>query len=107
MLCWYLWIGCDPWFLRMYLFIPLSICLTFLGGMVLSLFEKDCLFQRILLFFGGMTLELYLFHEKVLAVLQTFLFPNWAGTWQVNALAVGLSIVLAWGLCRVCDKIRK
>lgn len=105
--CWYLWIGCDPWFLRMYLFVPLSISLTLLGSMVLSLFKKEHPIQRVLLFFGGMTLELYLFHEKVLAVLQTFLFPNWAGTWQVNALAVGLSIVLAWGLCRVCDKIRK
>lgn len=107
LLCWYLWIGCDPWFLRMYLFIPLSICLTFLGGMVLSLFEKECLFQRILLFFGGMTLELYLFHEKILGILSKHVFPNWAATWQVNALAVALSIVLAWILCRVCKKIKK
>lgn len=107
LVCVYLWLGCDPWFLRMYLFIPLSVSLTLLGSMALSLFQKEHPIQRALLFLGGMTLELYLFHEKVLALLQKFLFPNWVGTWQVNALAVGLSIVLAWCLCRACDKIRK
>lgn len=103
-LCWYLWIGCDPWFLRMYLFIPLSICLTFLGSMALSLLEKECLLQRVLLFFGGMTLELYLVHEKVLAALKT-VFPN--HNLAVNGLAVALAIVLAWVLCRLCEKIKK
>lgn len=105
LLMWYLWIGCDPWFLRMYLFIPLSISLVCLGSIVLSLLRKENIIQRVLLFFGGMTLELYLVHEKLLAFLTQWVFPNWAGTWQLNGLAVLLAVALAWCLKKLCDGI--
>lgn len=101
--CWYLWIGCDPWFLRMYLFIPLSISLTLLGSIVLSFLNKESLIQRFLLFFGGMTLELYLVHEKLLAALGQ-VFPN--HNLLVNGLAVLLAVALAWLLKRLCEKIK-
>lgn len=104
LLMWYFWIGCDPWFLRMYLFTPLSICLIWLGSIALSFLHKETLLQKILHFFGGMTLELYLVHEKVLAALKT-VFPN--HNLAVNAFAVALSIVLAWMLRRLCEKIKK
>ena len=101
MLMWYLWIDCDPWFLRMYLFTPLSLCLVFLGSIVLSFLRKDGVIQRFLLFFGGMTLELYLVHEKLLAALRP-VFPN--HNVAVNGLAVLLAIGLAWCLKRLCER---
>lgn len=106
LVCWFLWVICggDYWFFRMYLFIPLSISLTLLGSMVLSWIPERHLIQRVLLFFGGMTLELYLVHEKLLAGC-TQCFPNHAGSWEVNGLAVLLAIALAWCLRKVCSKI--
>lgn len=102
--CWYLWIDCDPWFLRMYLFIPLSVSLTLFGSIALSFLDKETIIQRILLFFGDITLELYLVHEKLLSFLSEQVFPNWVGTWQINGLAVLLAIALAWGLRKLCGK---
>lgn len=106
-LCWFLWLICggDYWFLRMYLFIPLSVSLTLLGSIVLSLIPERNPIQRVLLFFGGMTLELYLVHEKLLAVLGQQVFPNHAGTWELNGLAVLLAILAAWCLRKLCGKI--
>ncbi len=99
--CWYLWIGCDPWFFRMYLFIPLSISLTLFGSILLSNISKNNPIQRILHFFGGMTLELYLVHEKLLSAL-TYLFPN--HTIAANALAFLLAVALAKLLRNLCEK---
>lgn len=104
LLMWYLWIGCDPWFLRMYLFVPLSMCLVWLGSILLSFLPKEHPIQRFLLFFGGMTLELYLVHEKLLAALRT-VFPN--HNLGANGLAVLLAIALAWCLKKLCDGIGK
>ena len=103
LLMWYLWIDCDPWFFRMYLFLPLSISLTCFGSIVLSFLRKDGVIQRFLLFIGGMTLELYLVHEKLLAALRTVILNH---NLAANALAVLLAVALAWLLKRLCEKIK-
>ena len=109
LVCWFRWVICpgSVWFLRMYLFIPLSISLTVFGSVVLSFVRKESIFQRFLLFFGGMTLELYLLHEKLLSFLTQWVFPNHAGTWEINGLAFLLTVAGAWCLHRLCSAISK
>ncbi|MCD7786206.1 MAG: acyltransferase family protein [Oscillospiraceae bacterium] len=100
LLCWYLWIFCDPWYLRMYLFLPLSAALCLGGGILLSFVPTSCVAKRLLLT-GGVTLELYLMHEKLISVL-TWLFPNHAATWHLNLAALLLAAVSALLLHRFC-----
>ena len=54
-----------------------------------------------------MTLELYLVHEKILAVLSKALFPNHAGSWAINLLAFALAVAAAWCLRKLCTAIAK
>ena len=105
--CFLLWGVCggDWWFLRMYIFIPLSLSLILLGSVVLSFIPKETILQRGLLFLGGMTLELYLVHEKLLALLSGLL-PQW-NLWGLNGLAVAFSIAVAWCLRKLCDQISR
>ena len=107
LVCWYLWIGCEPWFLRMYLFLPLSMALVLLGALGLSRLPAGSPPERCLLWLGDMTLELYLVHEKILAVLQKVLLPGLAGTWTVNLLAFALAVAAAWCLRKLCTAIAK
>ena len=56
------------------LFCPLAIAITFLLGSVFESFPRAC--RKVFTFLGGITLELYLVHEKLLGVFQHLLTPN-------------------------------
>ena len=103
---WAVW-NAQYWYLRMYLFLPMSIALILFGSIVLSLLPADNPLERVLLYLGGMTLEIYLVHEKWLAFLSASVFPNHAGTWEINGLAVLLSILTARGLVWLTGHITK
>lgn len=103
---WAVW-NADYWYLRMYLFLPMSIALILFGSIVLSLLPAGNPLERVLLYLGGMTLEIYLVHEKWLAFLSASVFPNHAGTWEINGLAVLLSILTARVLVWLTGHITK
>lgn len=108
--CFRLWLDCNQdwsWFLRMYIFIPLSLALALLIGTLLSQLPAKNPLNSLLLFFGSMTLELYLLHEKLLAFFSEHLFPNWVGTWQLNGLVLALCIVGAWCVRQITQLIIK
>lgn len=106
--CYRLWLDCCEdwsWFLRMYIFLPLVVALALMAGVLLSQLPEKNPLSALLGFLGGMTLELYLLHEKLLAGFSAYIFPNWVGTWQLNGLVFSLCVLLAWCLRQITQKI--
>ena len=83
------------------------MALVLLGALGLSRLPAGSPLERCLLWLGDMTLELYLVHEKILAVLSKVLFPNHAGSWAINLLAFALAVAAAWCLRKLCTAIAK
>lgn len=108
--CLRLWVDCNQdwsWFLRMYLFIPLSFAVALFLGTLLSMLPAKNSLSSLLLFFGSMTLELYLLHEKLLAICSNYLFPNWVGTWQLNGFVFVLCVLGAWCIRKITQFVAK
>lgn len=101
------WAVTEPWYLRLLPLLPLSLFLSLGAGVLLSWLPKGNWLQRLLGFLGGMTLELYLVHERLLDFLGRVVFPNHLGTVELNGLAVLLAVALAWGLRKLCGGIEK
>ena len=101
-----LWTVTEPWYLRLLPLLPLSLSLSLGAAVVRSWLPKENWVQRLLGFLGGITLEIYLIHERLLGFLGRAVFPNHQGSVELNGLAVLLAVALAWGLKKLCDGIR-
>lgn len=97
------------WWVNRLLFCPLTLCLLSLLVPLLERQQRSHTYQA-LSFLGGITLELYLIHERLLTYLQNYIlarFGSQVGVICINLLCVCLSIVLAWCLHRLCSLSRK
>ncbi len=100
------WTITEPWYLRLLPLLPLSLFLSLGVATLLAWIPKDGWIQRLLGALGGITLEIYLIHERLLGFLGRAVFPNHQGSVELNGLAVLLAVALAWGLKKLCDGIR-
>lgn len=100
------WLVTDPWYLRLLPQIPLSFFLALGAGVLLSWLPKGNWLRRLLGALGGMTLEIYLIHERLLAFLGGVMFPT-LGPLVLNLLAGLLAVALAWGLKKLCGGMGK
>lgn len=82
---------CERWMERV-LFLPLSFCLTYTIAYAV---ERTNLIRKPLCFLGGMTLEIYLIHEKVLLVYDTYITRCMVGSFISNASAMIMAVLVA------------
>lgn len=98
------------WWVNRLLFLPLVLCLV---SLLLPCLEKGGVVYRLFAFLGGITLELYLIHERVLYYLDTYILPasvlpNLGSPFEsacVNLLSMGISALLAYFLHRLCSRL--
>lgn len=95
----------NYWVIVRLLFLPFV-----LSGMLLLIkpierCKKNRCLYRFLCFLGGVTLEIYLLHERILSIINHFSrgmnYPAVILTLGANILAIVLAILGAWGLQRV------
>lgn len=100
------WLVTDPWYLRLLPQLPLSLFLSLGAAVLLSWLPAGGWLRRLLGFLGGMTLEIYLVHERLLDFLARAVFPT---LWPLalNLLAAALTVAMAWGLKKLCDGMGK
>ncbi len=87
--------------LHRYLYAPMSLGLTWLLSWLLACLNQQNFLKKFLAFYGGITLELYLVHEKLLTGIDAF----WASGNKVflNLAALLLATLLAWALKKLRD----
>lgn len=99
----------DHWILIRFLFLPLTSSGLLLFGRFMDKLNTRGLINRVLVFSGGITLELFLIHDKVLATINEFLylfsFSPILLSWIANILAAALAILCAWALQKLVNCI--
>lgn len=88
-----------------YLYCPLSICLCIVFSSILNSFNRTNFIYKMLLFFGAYTLEIYLTHEKVLAILKSIKLDNY--NLVLNVIAFIIAIISSYILKWLCNLIYK
>lgn len=100
------------WWLNRLLFFPLTLCFVVLLAPCLQRANGGLLY-RMFSFLGGITLELYLIHERVLCYLQSYILPpevlprlgSPLESVCINIAAVLISIIFAYCLHKLCQRI--
>ena len=104
----------DKWTISRLLFLPLSFSLTvLLSGFFNKIGIEKTKFNRILLFLGSISFELYLFFERVLSIVSQNMstlkilshFPSTVNQAIFNLVAIGCTVLLAYLLSRISKKI--
>lgn len=83
---------CGRWVERV-LFMPMTICIAVVLGNWLERFGARI--KQMLAFLGSITLEIYLIHEKVLLVYDTYISECTVGSLLANASAVIIAVLLS------------
>lgn len=99
------------WTLGRLLFLPFTFCGMLLLGIVLDRGSEKAKKYKGLVFLGGITFELFLWHDKILSTIDDFLylFPYNEMVLSLcsNILAIGLSIFGAWLLNKIVEFLTK
>ena len=95
---------CGRWIERV-VFMPTTVCIAIVLG---SCLDKCCArIRQMLVFFGSITLEIYLIHEKVLLICDTYIPRSIAGSILSNAVAVTITILLSYCLGKCVDRLMR
>lgn len=97
-------VSCCRWIERV-LFMPLTICTVIVFGNVIGNFHLKT--RTALSFLGSITLEIYLIHEKVLNVYDTYIPKCTAGSLISNISAVIVAILLSKCLFNIVESLKR
>lgn len=106
LIIWYLILADrTPWVIVRLLFLPFTLSGMLLLGKAMKNNRKNGFLYRGFSFLGGITLEIYLLHERVLAITDLFVYKfsvsHVVMSFILNVLAVLVSVAGAWGLQKV------
>ena len=92
--------GRFPLFAERMIYIPLTISLILLLDDLFRITPKWC--NRVLVFLGGLSLEIYLIHNQFVMV---YLTPYHLGYWPTALLTLLLTLPLAWLLQQIIKRL--
>lgn len=94
---------CERWVERC-LFLPIAISISLILGYVLERLNPKSHIHRFLCFMGGITLEIYLTHEKILLVYNTYIPLCTMGSLLANFSAIVMAVLLSYGISQIVSK---
>ncbi|MCD8356571.1 MAG: acyltransferase [Clostridia bacterium] len=99
---------CERWVERV-LFLPCAFCIIMLVSILLNGAEKRMgkYVLSLLGFFGGITLEIYMIHEKVLMIYDRFTINGTVGSLLSNITAVTMTIILSVWMAQIIKRFEK
>ena len=83
-----------------YLYGVLALAIALPLGMLFAR-RRESFWCRALSFVGTITLPIYLLHTQILAVLNQWLLPVLPSNALINAIALAVTLPLAWGISRL------
>lgn len=97
---------CERWAERV-LFLPVAFCIIWWTVVLLNRVNHSSIFYRTLSLLGGITLEIYLTHEKILLVYNTYIPKCTMGSVIANGSAIIVAVLLSYciSVCMIrCKK---
>ena len=88
---------CTRWAERL-LFLPISFVMASVLTFIMDALRDDNSLRKSLVFLGGITLEIYLTHEKILLLYNTYIPRCTMGSLLANCSAVVIAILLSYGI---------